>query len=233
MILKLRLVGALLVFNLSLLLSQNVDKQEFGVGFRFKNSTFSIEDEKYLSLKNGDSVLVEALRFYISNLTFLQNGVTVAKDNNMAHLIDAVDANSLRFLVDLPKKTSCNQIKFNLGIDSLTNVSGAMGGDLDPMKGMFWTWQSGYINFKLEGKNPRCKTRNNEFQLHLGGYAYPHNTLQNIVLDIEENKIVFDLSTFLNEVDFVQKPNIMSPCKEAVELSKKAAKGFSGIGFRQ
>jgi hypothetical protein len=42
---------------------------------------------------------------------------------------------------DLPTYLKYDQIQFQLGIDSLTNVSGAMGGDLDPTKGMYWTWQ--------------------------------------------------------------------------------------------
>lgn len=211
---------------INILFSQNINNQEFTIDFRFEKSVFVIEDEKYLPLKNSDSVLIETLRFYISTVELLQDGKIVAKDKSTAHLIDAAERKTHRFFVDLPQNVSYNQIKFNLGIDSLTNVSGAMGDDLDPTKGMYWTWQSGYINFKLEGKNPRCKTRHNEFQLHLGGYASPYNTLQTIVLDIKDNNIVFDIAKLLTLIDYTQKPNIMSPCKEAVEMSKKITKTF-------
>ena len=42
-------------------------------------------------------------------------------------------------------------IEFNLGVDSLHNHSGDQAGDLDPMYGMIWTWNTGYIFFKHEG----------------------------------------------------------------------------------
>lgn len=215
-----------LMFILSEARAQSVEKQNIEIVLRCEKSEFAINDERYIQLGNGDSILVETLRFYIANLQFLQNGQLVATDKNTAHLIDASVESTLHFTVETPEKIAYNQVKFNLGIDSLTNVSGALGGDLDPTKGMYWTWQSGYINFKLEGKNARCKTRNNEFQLHIGGYAAPYNTLQTIVLDIKNNQIIFDIATLLHDIDYTQRPNIMSPCKEAVELSKKIIKGF-------
>lgn len=223
---KIQFTTFVTLFCVNILFSQNINNQEFKIDFCFRKSAFVIDDEKYLPLKNGDSVLIETLRFYISTVELLQGGKIVAKDKSTAHLIDAAERKTHHFFVNLPQNVSYNQIKFNLGIDSLTNVSGAMGDDLDPTKGMYWTWQSGYINFKLEGKNPRCKTRNNEFQLHLGGYAFPYNALQTIVLDIKDNQIIFDIEKLLNLIDYTQKPNIMSPCKEAVEMSKKIAKTF-------
>ena len=80
-----------------------------------------------------------------------------------------------------------DKIKFNLGIDSLTNVSGVMGGDLDPTKGMYWTWQSGYINFKMEGSSAVCPTRNHEFQFHIGGYQDPFYAMQTLELEVKNS----------------------------------------------
>jgi hypothetical protein len=229
MIFKKGLIFVSLFSYYNFLFSQNIDKHKVIIELRCKNTVFDINENKYLHLTNGDSVLIETMRFYVSNLEFLNEGKVVAQDKNTAHLIDAEIPQSLHFFVELPQKITYNQLRFNLGIDSLTNVSGAIGGDLDPTKGMYWTWQSGYINFKLEGKNPHCKTRNNEFQVHLGGYASPHNALQTIVLDTKNNKentIIFDFFSFLNEVNYLQKPNIMSPCKEAIMMSKKIANSF-------
>jgi len=48
-------------------------------------------------------------------------------------------------------------------VDSLANVSGAMSNDLDATKGMYWSWQSGFINLKIEGKSASCKTRKINF----------------------------------------------------------------------
>lgn len=32
-----------------------------------------------------------------------------------------------------------------------------MDGDLDPLNGMYWAWNSGYINMKIEGITPKCQ----------------------------------------------------------------------------
>jgi len=133
-------------------------------------------------------------------------------------------------LLSSPTNLKFTKIKFNLGIDSITNVSGAMGGDLDPTKGMYWTWQSGYINLKLEGKSKLCKTRNNEFQFHLGGYQNGDNALQTIILNVSENKeidILIDIEQFVAAIDLSEQNQIMSPGKKAVLLSEKFSKIFS------
>ena len=116
-----------------------------------------------------------------------------------------------------------------LGIDSTTNMGGAMAGDLDPMKGMYWTWQSGYINFKLEGSSNLCPTFKNEFQFHFGGYAFPNNALQTIILNVNMDKnisIEMDISAFLKEINLEKENLVMSPSQQVIELSKKVASIF-------
>jgi hypothetical protein len=66
-------------------------------------------------------------------------------------LIDFDENDSNALCLEIPDDIEFDAIQFNLGLDSLTNVSGALGGDLDPTKGMYWTWQNGYVNFKLQG----------------------------------------------------------------------------------
>jgi hypothetical protein len=105
-----------------------------------------------------------------------------------------------------------------------------MGGDLDPTKGMYWTWQSGYINFKLEGNSNLCKTRHNEFQFHLGGYQQPFNCLQTVFVQVKSTaniKLNIDVEKFFQYIQLSQLNHIMSPSKEAVELSEKLTETFS------
>lgn len=178
----------------------------------------------------SDSVSFETIRFYISGIELLENGKSVWKEENSFHLIDISDQKSLCIRLNTSPGFSFDKIKYNLGIDSLTNVSGALGGDLDPTKGMYWTWQNGYINLKIEGKSNRCNTRNKEFQFHLGGYQFPDNSLQTVTLPCksQENIIIsFDLGKFLGQVDLSKENQIMSPGNDAVLLSKKAASAFS------
>ncbi len=145
------------------------------------------------------------------------------------HLVDAAEEASMGLMLKAPKDISFNQIKLNIGIDSSTNVSGAMGGDLDPTKGMYWTWQSGYINVKLEGQSNLCNTRNHEFEFHLGGY-FPYPTCKSVVLDVIQNetiKIEVDISKFINTINLAEQHHLMTPGKEAAVLSEKFIKAFS------
>ena len=188
-----------------------------------------IMDSLYVG-NNQESIQFETLKFYISNLRFnLNNGKTFIEKNSW-NLIEMEDRNSLHVSVPDSLNDSIRNISFNLGIDSTTNVSGALGGDLDPTQGMYWTWQNGYINFKLEGKSTLCKTRNNEFQFHIGGYMNPFNTLQKIELPINKvgsYTIVFDLEQLMDKIDISILNHVMSPQLEAVEISKKIVTAFS------
>ncbi len=184
--------------------------------------------EEPLNLNPG--VQIEMLKFYVSNVTLLSKGKTVFTEQSSFHLIDATDNKASGFELKLPIGLTYDQISFNVGIDSLTNVSGAMGGDLDPTKGMYWTWQSGYINFKLEGISLECPARKNKFQFHLGGYAHPYATVQNIELSIPQGddiKIQLDLNNFFAEVELAKTYQVMQPSTLAVELSKLLPTLFS------
>ena len=197
----------------------------------YGKSSLVLNDKNYF-LDKGDSVLFNTLKFYISGIELLNDGLTVWKEENSFHLMDASNENSFSVLLKRPLNITFNKIKFNLGIDSITNSSGAMGGDLDPTKGMYWTWQNGYINFKLEGKSNQCKTRNNEFEFHIGGYQYPNNALQTIILltpPTEKTKIYLDIESLLKKIDLTNVNHIMSPCNEAVLISKNVADNFSVI----
>lgn len=195
----------------------------------FGNEILQLNNSKY-TLSNSDSIQVETLRWYISQIEFLMNHKIVWNENQSYHLMDVANPESCRFKFNMPASIHFNQIRFFLGIDSITNNSGALGGDLDPTRGMYWTWQSGYINVKIEGKSNLCQTRNHEFQFHLGGYQHPFNSLQRILMNVPDSvaiNIQFDLKSFLMDVDLAKQNHIMSPCQDAVLLSEKLSKCFS------
>ena len=110
----------------------------------------------------------------------------------------------------------------------LTNVSGALSGALDPTKGMYWSWQSGYINFKLEGYKNNTVTKDEFFQFHIGGYVTPFNSIQSFSFKTKnKNKqidITFNVELFLAELNLENQKNVMRPCKESVELAKLISK---------
>ncbi len=183
------------------------------------------------ALQGHEGVVLEALRFYVSDLQLWNKGQVVGESEARFHLVDANVPGSLLLNCKAKEGLAFDQISFQLGIDSLTNVSGAMGGDLDPTLGMYWAWQSGYINFKLEGNAPHCPARNHFFQFHLGGYLPPYYALQRVTLPLSgetsgEIVVAFAVDEWLARIDLSESYEVMRPCERAVELSGWAAQAF-------
>lgn len=186
------------------------------------------KDSVYVTAK-GDSITIETLKLYVSGVRIVtrnhSNEVGVYKEANSFHLLDWEDSSSMKIsLPNFPNQAIARELFFLLGIDSLTNVSGAMGGDLDPTKGMYWTWQNGYINAKIEGKSNSCKTRNHEFQFHIGGYQAPFDALIIVFFQTYAKKevhIIIDLAKFFQDIALSKQNTVMSPGEEAVLLSEK------------
>ncbi len=175
----------------------------------------------------GDSVMFSKLRFYISDVRIWAEGEEVWAEKDSYHLIDLAEPSSLQ--IPLSEEVHFDQIHFQLGIDSLTNVSGAMGGDLDPTQGMYWSWNTGYINFKLEGQSPLASSRNQRFIYHLGGYLPPFPTVQKVQLKCEPTQEILvglDVFEFLQAVDLDAKPHLMSPGQKCAQLSEHVASLF-------
>lgn len=178
-------------------------------------------DHPYVTAQ-GDSVRIEALRFYISQVELREQGKTVWKESNSYHLIDLAHPESLHRKLACPGGLVFDQLCFAVGIDSSTNVSGAMGGDLDPTLGMYWAWQSGYINFKLEGQSPTCPSRKNRFQYHVGGYQGDFASLQQLQINCTPQEMLpidVAIDQLLARLDLSSQYQIMDPGTAAVELA--------------
>ncbi len=190
--------------------------------------TERIEIGKPFLNKLGQDFSLETVRFYISKIQFVKGKKTIWQEQAICHLMDLEKPNS--FAVDLAGAPgTADSLVFYLGIDSAGNVSDKFVGDLDPLKGMYWTWQSGYINCKIEGTSPHCKSLNSLFELHVGGYLGDQATIQRISLPLKktgEITVYFDLSDLLLPLDIAELNSIMIPGKEAVELSRQLATLF-------
>jgi hypothetical protein len=174
----------------------------------------------------NDTIQITRLKFYISDIAFYNNDKLIALLTKKYFLIDVENPSSLVINTSIDKSKPYNKICFNVGIDSITNVSGIMGADLDPINGMYWTWQSGYINFKLEGKSNICPTKNHHFIFHIGGYQHPFNTLQKCCFNVVNQKKVvinIDLSKLLQRINLKELYHVMSTNNSAVEIAKKIA----------
>jgi len=178
-------------------------------------------------ISSNEELNITKLKFYVSHLSFYKDEQLVWQDNELAHLMDV--ENDMSIKLTIKKDIDFNTIKFGLGIDSVTNVSGALDGDLDPLKGMYWTWQSGYVNFKMEGTSTAIRSESQKFEYHLGGYSAENNTYNSIVLPVGNSdtiNIAINFHKFLSDFNVVTHLNVMSPGKVAVDLSKILASCF-------
>lgn len=171
---------------------------------------------------------LEKLRFYVSNIHLLSQNSLVFSEKNSFHLVDLTHGYQ-SISMSIPDAIVFDSISFDIGIDSITNVSGIYSGDLDPTKGMYWTWQSGYINIKFEGVHANCPSKLNQIQLHLGGYLKNQLCVQSLKFPVTRNSrinLVFEITKFLNSLELSSEHTIMSPGFKAVQLAQKFASNF-------
>lgn len=153
------------------------------ITFQPRISNETIELNKVYALNDSVQLEITTCRFYVSNFSFFSKGKLLSQQKS-AFLLDLEHPTSLD--LSFPSM-DFDGIQFNLGVDSSTNVAGILDGDLDPIKGMYWTWNSGYINFKLEGSITNNTGKKIPFEYHLGGYLSPYPTIQTI--SVETNKL--------------------------------------------
>ena len=207
--------------------SLSIDFHAIGKNSILPNSPIS------LHINEQDSVKITEFRFYISKVSFWKSNKQIWVEEESFHLIDLLDDSTHKINLKIPDEMVSDKLEFYLGIDSLTNVSGAMGGDLDPTRGMYWTWQNGYINAKIEGMSNVCKSRKNEFQFHLGGYMAPFLCVQKIEMIVDRNEYIqigVNVEKMIEAFDLSKQTKIMSPSLNAVEVSKQLAKCFYLMG---
>lgn len=186
-------------------------------------------NKQYITSAN-DTIALKSFKCYISSIQIHYADKTVFNQIDCYHLLDMENPLSLRIPITNANDKIISKITFNIGIDSLTNTSGALGGDLDPINGMYWAWQSGYINMKIEGTSTSCKTRKNEFYFHVGGYLPPFNTMRKIELIYDKKaaqiNIGMDLNTLFSNIKLAETNSVLIPGKLAVEIADYSTKLF-------
>jgi hypothetical protein len=183
-----------------------------------------LNDYMYSNASN-ETFNITSLKYYVSNIKFTKvNGevITIPKKESF-FLVDASDANSQKPILTIPQG-EYKSLEFNLGVDSLTNTLPAEDrtGVLDVGKyGMYWSWNSGYIHFQLEGNSAQAANPNNSFKYHIGlfgGYSTPTvNNNRVIKLDltkagksqVQEN-LSSDIHLMVNIGKIFDGPNTMS-----------------------
>ncbi|MBS1576487.1 MAG: hypothetical protein JST09_14380 [Bacteroidetes bacterium] len=186
------MLTTLLAIFISVFLQKN-PSQQVRLQIRFSNFVGNkpLSPDSVYTNPFGESYKIQRLKYYITNIKLVNtktNKQLPVEDSYF--LIDDSNEESKTISLDI-RQGSYDVISFLLGVDSLHNTSGAQSGALDPMNGMFWTWNSGYVSIKIEGQSPVSSLPQHLIEYHLGGYKGQNNVNQQINLSIKDKTIDF------------------------------------------
>lgn len=144
----------------------------------------------------GEPFKIRKYLYYISNIKLITTANDTVVLSPVYHLVNAANGTyNASFRV---KKAIYKELIFLAGVDSLRNTTGIQTGALDPVWGMFWDWNTGYIMAMFEGDCTLTST--GIFMFHAGGFKGEHSVLSNIhipfntPIDMQHNDINFKLT---------------------------------------
>jgi hypothetical protein len=167
------------------------------------------------------SIRIDKLRWYVSL-------PPAGKTGSKVWLMDLSDSSSLDQQMSRPIN---NKISLLFGIDSSIQIGGVGTGALDPQRGMYWTWQTGYVQWKMEGAI-RVNGEEHPLELHLGGFdgaTKSQTMLSDCLVYSTTNSVMaqWDLLPFIARVLEQKKYGVMSPSPIARDYCRIIANGVS------
>lgn len=188
-----------------------------------------LNDSTYIN-SFGEKYSVSKLKYYVSEIHFVTKGRAEPNgfDKNI-YLIDAAKENIIKTKMPAGNITG---ITFLLGVDSIKNCSGAQSGALDPLNDMFWTWNSGYVMFKMEGKSDSSKADLQRIEQHIGGYKGEYKTMRTVFVSLNKIGATINITMSLDKYwDGINKIKIAeTPMTATIGANaKKAADNFPGM----
>lgn len=189
------------------------------------------------SLQNGhgEKLVVRRFKYYISNLVLIDQEGNRQAYPDTYYLVNEAEPSSKRIVLPNANK-NYSAIEFLLGVDSARNCSGIQTGVLDPMQGMFWTWNTGYVFAKLEGASPSSSLPAHAFTYHIGGFRTGESVLKTIRLTIPGKALPKDLQVKVdinawfsgtNTLLIADRPVCHSPGALAMKFAANYAHMFS------
>lgn len=176
------LLTAVLVVSFSACSDDESSDPQFGpITLHFDNvvGTTNLEmntaDAPYTNSKS-EAYKVTWLTYYVSNIKLKKSDGTYFEDEVVSngskgyYLVDETDEASQDITLDNVPAGDYTEVTFTIGVDANQVDQGAQTGALDPAKGLFWSWNSGYIFLAIEGVSSASAEEGNAFQYHVGGY---------------------------------------------------------------
>lgn len=174
----------------------------------FNNEAFAVGN--VYTNTNGYRVRVDDFKFYLSELYAIQSDGTEIelKDIDLINLVSGVESMSfilpdgdysgIRFSIGVPEAFNKDQDPTQYPNDHPLSVNGAQG--------MFWTWNTGYIFMKVEGKADLEGEEGNDllspFAFHCGeDLLFRTHVFNNNAFSIQKGQVVdldirFDVDRF-------------------------------------
>ncbi len=178
----------------------------------------------------GEQLAISTFNYYVSNIVLVKEdgGEYVVPKDECYHLVrEGVDSTYELELENVPAG-NYNTLKFIIGVDSLKNASpvSERTGDLDvatTASDMYWTWNSGYIFYKIEGTSPAAPYDSmmgaSMFYYHIGGYggysSATINNIRNVTISASESAIVGEgknpeIHIFADAKEVFDSPSLLS-----------------------
>lgn len=145
----------------------------------FKNLV--LDNVWYLNA-NGDSFQVTAYKYYVSNISLTREDDEEVWLKDTYFLVDASKPETSFLPLEKIPVGKYKALSFLIGVDSLHNTTGAQQGALDPVHGMIWTWNTGYIMAKMEGISPQSTAPDNLLSFHIAGFKGLNSVLQRVTI---------------------------------------------------
>ncbi|MBS1647176.1 MAG: hypothetical protein JST67_07540 [Bacteroidetes bacterium] len=161
-----------------------VKKNTFFIHFNHYagNAPFSLGNTYHNAL--GQPFTVSNFKYYISNVRLQKNDGTFFSCTE-SFLIDEREEESKRINIHNVPDGTYTAVEFIIGVDSAHNCNGLQAGALDPVNGMFWAWNTGYIFMKIEGLYFSNTNQQKKIEYHIGGYKAPNNSIRKVHLDFK------------------------------------------------
>lgn len=226
--------------------TEEVNDHNLVIRFKAVVDTNDLVFGKNYTNKFKEQYSVKAFKFYLHDLEMINTdsakSVEIAKGKY--YLVDFSDSSTTVIKLGI-RPYVYNRLAFIVGVDSARNVSGAQTGALDPTKGMFWTWNTGYIMAKLEGNSPKAATPNNAFEYHIGGFRASESVLKQLTLlfpystniDLKPNTtseitITANVNAWFSNPHDIQisaDPTCMTPGTLAMQIAENYRKMFTVV----
>ena len=96
----------------------------------------------------GETFEISRFRFYAGKIAPVYTDANFKTKPFYLRIISSIFLILPAHVIEFPATAGTyNGIQFLMGMDSADQNRGAQTGALDPVKGMFWTWNSGYHEF--------------------------------------------------------------------------------------